>query len=174
MLSPRKVSEAFTELAQTAQQLLAVDQNMPEDDQRLWQDMLEAESLGDPLLVLDRLVHEALLAEHYAQAVHDYTAQLSERHARYERRADKLREVLANMLEQLQLKSLERPTYTATMRAGIPAVRPTREAEAMPPRFQRLTVSIDTAALKAALKAGEKDVPAEWSNAKPILTIRVR
>lgn len=173
--SPRQVQEAFGDLARTAQQILAIDPDMPAEDQRLWQDMLEAEAEGaDPYAVIDRLVHAAITNEAYASGVKEYRAVLSGREGRHLKNAERQREVVQQLLDRLRISSLVRPTYTASISAGRVHVVPTKEAEEMPPRFQRTTITIDKAALTEALKAGEEGVPATWSNAEPTLTIRVR
>lgn len=172
--SPRQVHDAFTDLAQTARQLLEIDPNMPEEHARLWQDMLEAQAEGDPFKTLDRLVHAAVLAEHHAEGVRIYRTALAERLDRQLRSAGKIREIVKRFLEQLQLTTLVRPTYSASITAGRAHVVPTQDAKDMPPRFQRVTVEVDKSALTEALRAKEPDVPAHWSNPEPILTIRTR
>ena len=172
--SPRQISEAYTDLLQTAQRLLATDPDMPTEDARLWADMLEAESRTDPFQVIDQLVHAAVQAEHYAEGVGDYQKDLAARKQRHERQAERLRQAVQQFMERLSMPSLVRPTYSASISAGRPHVVPTKAAAEMPPRFQRVAIEVNKAALTEALKAGETDVPAEWSNAEPSLTIRVR
>jgi hypothetical protein len=172
--SPRQVSEAFTNLVQTAQSLLQIEPNMPAEDAQLWQDMLEAESQGEPFAVIDRLVHAAVQAEHYAEGVGRYQSDLAERKKRHLRQAEHLRFAVQQFLERLAIPTLVRPTYSASISAGRAHVVPTRRPEEMAPRFQRTTIEANKQALTEALRAGEKDVPAEWSNAQPSLTIRVR
>jgi hypothetical protein len=59
-IAPQQISEALADLAQTAERLLAVNPNMPDEDRQLWQDMLEGETGGDPFRIIDRLVHVAV------------------------------------------------------------------------------------------------------------------
>jgi hypothetical protein len=172
--SPRQLQEAFSDLARTAQRLLKDDPNMPEEDRKLWQDMLEAESEGDPFRVLDRLVHAAVQSEHYAEGVRSYRTDLAARLERHMRAAERTREQVQRFLLHLNLPTLVRPTYSASISAGHRHVVPTREPAELPDRFRRASYEADRVALGAALRAGEKDVPAEWSNQEPTLTIRTR
>jgi hypothetical protein len=174
MPSPRQIADAFRDLSEAAQQLLAADPEMPAEDRQLWQDMLEgAAESTDPYSVLDRLAHGAVQDEHYAEGVRSFRRELAERLDRHLRGAETKRRMLKRFLECLQLSTLLRPTYSASIGAGRVHVLPTMKPEELPPRFQRVTVDVNKEALAAALKAGE-DVPAHWSNAEPVLTIRTR
>jgi hypothetical protein len=172
--SPRQIQDAYTDLVQTAQRLLEIDKNMPAEDARLWADMLEAESAGSPFTVIDRLVHEAVQAAHYAEGVGAFQSVLADRKARHERQAQRLRQAVQEFMEHLAMPSLVRPTYSASIADGRAHVVPTKPPEELPPRFQRMTIEANKEALREALRAGEKDIPAEWSNTEPKLTIRVR
>jgi hypothetical protein len=147
---------------------------MPEEDRQLWQDMLEGEASGDPFAAIDRLVHVAVQHEHYAEAVRSFRREQAERLDRHLRNAETLRQAIARMLERLQLPALVRPTYTASVGAGRTHVIPKAKPEEMPPRFQWVTIEHNKEELARALRAGETDVPAEWSNPEPVLTIRTR
>lgn len=159
---------------ETAQRLLELNPDMPSEDRQLWQDCLEAESAGDPFQTLDKLVHAAVQHEHYAEGVRAFRRDLDARYDRHMTNAERARDAVHRFLDALQLTTLVRPTYSASISSGRVHVVPTKEPAEMPPRFQRVSVAVNKVALTEALKSGEEGVPAEWSNAEPTLTIRVR
>jgi hypothetical protein len=149
---------------------------MPEDDQRLWADMLEGSAQGaDPFSVVDRLVGAILERERFAEALRLWrNADLAERQARFDRAATRQRAIVQQFLERLAIRRLTRPGFTLSIGPGRPHVVPSASPEQLPARFQRVSVEADRQALAEALRAGEADVPATWSNPEPVLTIRVR
>lgn len=172
--SPNQIQRAFTALAAARSRLLELDPGMPQEDPKLWQDMLEGEAQGDPYATLDKLIGGALETKAHVEGLRLYRQTLSERLVRLEAREDRLRGIAQRMLEQLDIETLVRPAYTARISEGRVKVVPNKDAKDMPERFQRVTIEVDKEALAAALKAGEDNVPAHWSNAEPVLNLRTR
>lgn len=170
--SPNQIADALGELARTARELLAIEPDMPVEDAQLYADCLEAESSGDPMGVLDRLVHAAVQDECDAEAIRLFRTELAERLARKLQGAVKKRAGILRFIEHLQLRTLPRPTYSLSVSERTHVI-PTLKPEELPPKFQRVTYEADKHALAAALKAGE-EVPAEWSNPEPHLSIRIK
>lgn len=169
---PHRVAAAFQELAAAREKLLA--EGLDPDDALLWQDMLEGESaMADPFAAVDYLMGVIVDAELMAEAVRTRRTELAERLARFTARAERWRTLAQEFLTALDVKRLERPTYTASIGAGRAHVIPTAEPEDLPRRFQRVAITANKDALAAALKAGE-EVPAVWSNPGPQLSIRTR
>ena len=125
-------------------------------------DMNSVESETDALEVLDAFVEAIIADEALANKA-------KERAKRLEARADKHRAtVLAILQEKLQVSSIERPLFTASIshRTGVEIT----DEGSVPLEFQR--IAPDKVAIAAALRKGE-DVPgAVLGNAAPILTLR--
>jgi hypothetical protein len=167
------VQRAMVALQQARERLLAIDPDIGED-QTLLADCLEGEAEGDPFAVIDRLVAAAIHANDMAEIAHVRATELAERKARFKRRNEQLRGVVQDMLEALSLKRLERPGFTASIRAGTPRVVITDEAAVHMAGFIRTTVETDRAAISAALKAGVEVAGATLSNAPDTLALRTR
>ena len=161
-------------LARAGRELRAIEPNMAEEDPKLWADMMEGEAEGDPFALIDRLLTGALDYEADAKAVAFRRADLAIRHDRFTQYAERRRKIARDLLAEADIRHLERPEYTASISPGRPYIIPTLPPEQLPERFQRVSYEANKSALAAALTAAEPDVPAEWSNPQPVLTIRTR
>jgi hypothetical protein len=171
--SPWQVERAFQALSEARARLLAIAPDLAAEDEQAYLDNLEGEADGDPLATIDALVRASLDAADFAALAAGRMKALAERRARFERREERLRAIVQDMLTALDLKRFERPDYSATIRAGSPHVVVT-DVDALPPQFQRLTVTADKTAIGTALKLGDQVPGAELSNSSPSLSIRVR
>ena len=93
-----------------------------------------------------------------------------ERIKRLEARAERRRGVIGYMLEALELPSIERPLYTASL-SHHPRVVVLDQA-ALPDEYRR--TAPDMAKLGTALRGGEAVPGATLSNGPPVLTLRTR
>jgi len=160
------------ELEAISRELLRIDPKMPENDPRLWADMLEAQSSSNAYDTIDRFVLAMLELEQHAEALRRLRATWGIRQSRFEAQAIKRQEVITRLMTAVQLTSLARPAYTATLSAGPPHVIATLDPKDMPDRFRRISYETNKRALADAMRAGEDDVPAEWSNRQIMLSIR--
>jgi hypothetical protein len=165
------VEQAMSALMQARDRLLADDVTLPED-YLLWQNMLEGAADGDPLAVIDRLVDAAVLAEDMAQMANVRATELTERKVRFMRRNERLRGIVFQMLEALQVKTLERATYTATIGKGQPELI-IDEAE-IPDEHMRISKAPDRKAIRKLLADGNEVPGAMLGNAASRLTLRTR
>jgi len=172
--SPAATAAVRRVLARAGTELRAIEPNMAEDDPKLWADMMEGEAEGDPFALIDRLIVGALDCEADAEAVQHRRADLAIRHDRFVAAAVRRRKIARDLLAEADIRSLERPEYTASLAPGRPHVVPTLPPEQLPERFQRVTYEANKTALSDALAAGEPDTPAEWSNPPLVLTVRSR
>ncbi len=168
--SSYRVMNAVMELAQVREMLLAIDPTI-EDDPALFQDLLDGEG-GDNLAVIERLIEASIETDALADAAKLRLADLAERRARFERRRDAYRAVALKALEAINLKRLERPTWTASIGNRPPKVMVNEDA--LPDRWFRVKREADKAALATALKAGETIDGATLSNGGVGLTVRTR
>jgi hypothetical protein len=165
------IERAFAVLAETRDRLLADDAALPED-QKLWADLLDGESEGDPFAVLDRLHDSTRHDEDMAQMANVRATELSERKARFTRRSERTRAIMFQMLEALQITALERATYSATIGKGQPELI-IDEAE-LPDEHMRITKSPDRKAIRKLLVDGTEVRGAILGNAAARLTLRTR
>lgn len=155
-MSPRRVEAAMSE---AMQRIAMVD----DADDRA---RLEALAVGDADIfrVLDQLAENAIADKLLAELADGRADRLAER-------SERARDIIRRILEALDLPSIERPTYTASLAEGPKAVVISEEAE-IPDRYIRHAP--DKPAIKRALAAGE-DVPGcTLNNGAPVLRLLTR
>lgn len=153
-ISPARLTAAMS----AAQQLLA---SLPDDDERLRRDTVDGQT--DALDLMDWIAEQVIADEALVERAR-------ERAKRLEQRADKRREIIARMLEALDLREpLQRALYTASLTyRSKPQVI---DADLLPREYFR--EAVDLIKLGKALHDGE--VPgATLSNPMPSLTLRTR
>ncbi len=97
---------------------------------------------------------------------------LLQRKRRFERRDEALRRLMFNLLQMTQLRTIELPQATLSLKAGIPRVMITDES-ALPDDLCRFRREPDKPKIKAALQT--RHVPgATLSNAEETISIRTR
>ena len=168
--SPFRIEQAMSALLSARARLLAEDPDI-ESDERLYADMLEGQSEGDPFDVLDRVIRAAIHAGSMADAAKRRADEISARAARYARRRDNLRAAAFAALDALGIRKHERPDFVASVRAGTASVQITDETK-LAQEYVRWSMAPDKAAIAAALKAGEAVDGAELSNGMPSLAIK--
>ena len=103
----------------------------------------------------------------------DYIGELQERKARLERREMALRALIFKVMNTAELKKVELPEATLSVRNGQPKVVIVNERE-IPSEFFRVKREPDRTAIKAAITAGEYVAGTTLTNAEPTLAIRVK
>jgi hypothetical protein len=166
------VEQAMAALLQARERLLAEAPDITEDE-KLLLDSIEGEADGDPFAVIDRLVAAAIHAADMAEIAHVRATELAERKARFKRRNEQLRAILLDMISALDIKRIERPTYTASIGQG-PAKVIVTDDTALPNNLMRITRAPNLSAIADALKAGEQIDGATLSNPPMRLTLRTR
>jgi Gp157 protein len=166
-----KLEKAMSALMETRERLLREYPEIAEDE-TLLTDMIEGEG-GDAMDVLDRVVRASIEADSLAKAAKERKAEIGERQTRFERRRDHLRALAFSALEALDIKKLERPDFTASIRAGQASVVVFDE-EALLPAFWRYSQEPDKAKIRDAISKGFDVDGATLSNAAPSLAVRVK
>jgi hypothetical protein len=106
-----------------------------------------------------------------AEGCATHIALIRERQSRFEAKAEKLKRIVFWALQELRLRRLEGPTFTALVKPGQAKVLVTDEAS-LPPAFVRTKTEPDKTAIKRELTRGG-DVPgALLSNGDDYLEIR--
>lgn len=167
---PRSVMRAVSTLQQIAEQLRALCPDI-EDDDALFSDTLQGEA-PDALAVIERLIDASLAAADMAELAHVRLTDLAERKARFEKRRDAYRQVALQAMEAVNLKKLERPHFTASLRQ-MPAPLIIDEA-ALPDDAFRIKREPDRATIRKVLMDGGIVSGAQLGNPATGLTVRTK
>jgi hypothetical protein len=144
----------------------------PQIDEQTLADTVEG--LTDLHEIVQAVIRAALADEALARGLKCRIAEMQDRLERFEDRASKRRQIAKDVMVQLDLKKLNAPDFTASIRDGIPALMVLNE-DAVPktywqpgePRLRRQVLSYD-------LKQGAEIAGVTLSNPEPILSVRTR
>jgi hypothetical protein len=144
----------------------------PSLDERTLADTVEG--LTDLHEILAAVIRAALTDEALASGLKCRIADMQDRLTRLQDRAAKRRLIAKDVMVELDLKKLQAPDFTASLRPGMPALMVLNE-EAVPsiywqpgePRLKRQKLATD-------LKEGMEVEGATLSNPEPTLSVRVR
>jgi hypothetical protein len=107
------------------------------------------------------------------EALGDLIATFKARCDRFEQRSDAMRALAHKVMDWAEVRKVELPIATLSIRAGQPRVIITDEAR-LPPDCVRVRTEPDRVAIKERLARGEPVDGAELSNSEPSLAIRVK
>jgi len=132
------------------------------------------EGLTDLHEILTAIVRSALVDEALATGLKGRIAEMEDRLERLKDRASKRRQIAKDVMVELDLKKLNAPDFTASIRAGMPALMVIDE-KAVPsiywePREPRL----NRQGLVTDLKQGAEITGVTLSNPEPVLSVRTR
>jgi hypothetical protein len=144
----------------------------PEIDERTLADTVEG--LTDLHQILEAIVRSALEDEALATGLKGRVAEMEDRLARLQDRASKRRQIAKDVMVELDLKKLQAPDFTASIRPGMPALTVIDEAavpsiywEPREPRLNRQGLATD-------LKQGAEITGVTLSNPEPVLSVRTK
>jgi hypothetical protein len=164
------MQNAMTALVEARERLRAIDPTI-DDDAQLLADMLEGETV-DAFDIIDRLVEASIHTENMARAAEARKMELAERQARFKRRSDSMRAIVQSVLEAVNMRKLERPAYTASLRQ-IPAPLILDEA-ALGEEWFRTKREPMKAEIRKELASGGDVEGAQLGNASTGISIRTR
>ena len=98
----------------------------PEIDERTLADTVEG--LTDLHQIVEAIIRSALEDEALAGGLKGRIIEMEERLNRFEDRASKRRQIAKDVMVELDLKKLQAPDFTASIRAGTPALMVIDEA----------------------------------------------
>jgi hypothetical protein len=144
----------------------------PDIDEQTLADTVEG--LTDLHEIVMAIIRSALADEALARGLKCRISDMQGRLERLEDRASKRRQIAKDVMVELDLKKLNAPDFTASIREGIPALMVLDE-DAVPkiywqpsePRLKRQKLADD-------LKQGEEIAGATLSNPEPVLSVRTR
>ncbi len=132
------------------------------------------EGITDLHEMIAAVIRSALVDEALGSGLRSRMDDMKERLSRLEIRAGKKRELALHAMSEIGLSKLEQPDFTASTRAGSPALLVTSE-QIIPPRYWLpQPPKLDRQGVLAELKRGAPIPGAELSNPKPILTVRTK
>jgi len=158
---------------QDLKERLMIEYGLADEDPALLDTLEGATDLHERLVILAR---KAVEAESFAEAVGSIIADNRERKARFERSADKLRNLVAWGMQEAGIPKIAAPDMTLSQRIGPKSLATTIDPESADDRFviTKTEKRFDTKAIRAALEAGEELDWARLNNGAPSLTIRTK
>jgi hypothetical protein len=144
----------------------------PQIDEQTLADTVEG--LTDLNEILQAVIRAALADEALARGLKCRISDMQDRLNRLEERASKRRQIAKDVMLELDLRKLEAPDFTASIRPGMAALVVLNE-DAVPktywepgePRLRRQVLAND-------LKGGAEVAGATLSNPEPVLSVRTR
>ena len=132
------------------------------------------EGLTDLHEIVQAIIRSAITDEALATGLKCRVADMQDRLTRLQDRASKRRQIARDVMIELDLKKLDAPDFTASIREGIPSLVVLDE-DAVPktywspgePRLRRQILAND-------LKRGEEIAGVTMSNPEPVLSVRTR
>ena len=153
----------------TKERLLA---NWPEIDCETLDDTLEG--ITDLHEMIAAVIRSALVDEALHAGLRFRLDDMKERLSRLELRASKKRQLALEAMTEVGLIKLEQPDFTASARAGSPALVVVAEDRVPEAYWLPQPPKLDRQAILGELKRGI-DIPgAQMSNPKPVLSVRTK
>ena len=132
------------------------------------------EGLTDVHEILAAIVRAALADEALAVGLKGRIAEMEERLGRLEERALKRRQIVKDIMVELDLKKLKAPDFTAFIRPGMPALMVIDEAAVPSIYWEPREPRLDRQGLLAELKQGAEITGVTLSNPEPVLSVRTK
>jgi hypothetical protein len=151
------------------QRLLA---DFPGVDQETLSDTLEG--ITDLHEMIAAVIRSALVDEALHTGLRFRLDDMRERLSRLELRASKKRELVLEAMTEVGLTKLEQPDFTASARAGSPALVVIAEDRIPEAYWLPQPPKLDRQALLGELKRGIAIPGAQMSNPKPVLMVRTK
>ena len=120
------------------------------------------------------VIRSALVDEALQTGLRLRLDEMKQRLSRLELRASKKREVALEAMSDVGLSKLEQPDFTASARAGSPALVAVAEDTIPEAYWLPQPPKLDRQALLGELKRGAGVPGAQLSNPKPVLTVRTK
>jgi Siphovirus Gp157 len=158
------------QLYQTLRERLV--EHLPDLDDQTTRDTLEG--ITDLHEMIAAVIRSALVDEALCAGLRFRVDDMKERLSRLELRVDKKRELALAAMTEVGLAKLEQPDFTASTRAGSPALVVTAEDRIPETYWLPQPPKLDRQAILGELKRGIEIRGARMSNPKPVLSVRTR
>ena len=144
----------------------------PEADEETLSDTLEG--ITDLHEMIAAVIRSALVDEALQEGLRGRLDDMKERLSRLEIRASKKRELALQAMSEVGLVKLEQPDFTASTRAGSPALIVVSEQTIPEAYWLPQPPKLDRQAILGELKRGAEIPGAQMSNPKPLLSVRTK
>jgi hypothetical protein len=144
----------------------------PEIDERTLADTVEG--LTDLHQILEAIIRSALEDEALVKGLKGRMAEMQERLSRFEDRASKRRQIAKDVMVELDLKKLQAPDFTASIRPGTPALMVIDEAAVPSIYWEPRDPKLNRQELVSDLKQGAEITGASLSNPEAVLSVRTK
>jgi len=172
--APRLPSAVALERAVSAFQQLrdiyGLDPTLEEDESEI-RAQLDAADITHPEILLARLIDAAVWADRREIEADDIRREITARRDRYRARQQNIRDIIAQLLDALEIKS-HRARYGAASLALGPVSVLLTDADLVPDEYVRIERHIQLTPIRAAIEAGAEVPGAVLSNPAPVLRIR--
>ena len=132
------------------------------------------EGLTDLHEILQAVIRAALADEALASGLKGRIGEMEDRLGRLQDRAAKRRQIAKEVMAELDIKKLQAPDFTASIRSGLPSLMVINENEIPSIYWEPRDPKLDRVSLLADLKQGTEVQGAALSNPEPILSVRTR
>ena len=120
------------------------------------------------------VIRSALVDEALQIGLRSRLDDMKQRLGRVELRSEKKRQLALEAMSEVGLRKLEQPDFTASVRAGSPALIVVSEGDIPQTYWVTQPPRVDRQALLADIKRGDEIPGVQLSNPKPTLTVRTR
>jgi hypothetical protein len=147
-------------------------EHLPHIDDETIRDTLEG--ITDVHEMIAAVIRSALVDEALHSGLRSRIEDMKERLSRLELRASKKRQIALEAMTEVGLSKLEQPDFTASARAGSPALVIIAEETIPEAYWLPQPPKLDRQALLSELKRGIEIPGAQMSNPKPVLSLRTK
>jgi hypothetical protein len=144
----------------------------PQIDEQTLADTVEG--LTDLHEIIAAIVRAALADEALANGLKSRVAEMDERLNRLQDRATKRRQIVKEVMVELDIKKVTAPDFTVSLRAGMPALLVLDEAVVPSIYWQPSAPRLDRQGLLSELKGGAEIDGVALSDPQPVLSVRTR
>ena len=171
-----KSNRSATALTFSAIHYKAVRERLQAEDPSLDEQTLAdtVEGLTDLREILQAVIRAALADEALASGLKGRIGEMEDRLRRLQDRGSKRRQIAKEVMAELDIKKLEAPDFTASIRSGFPSLMVINENEIPSIYWEPRDPKLDRVSLLADLKQGTDVQGAALSNPEPILSVRTR
>jgi len=124
--------------------------------------------------IIAAIVRAALADEALANGLKSRVAEMDERLNRLQDRAAKRRQIVKEVMVELDIKKVTAPDFTVSLRAGMPALLVLDEAVVPSIYWQPSAPRLDRQGLLSELKGGAEIDGVALSDPQPVLSVRTR
>ncbi len=144
----------------------------PQIDEQTLADTVEG--LTDLHEILTAIIRAALADEALATGLKGRIAEMEDRLERLKDRAAKRRQIAKDTMVELDLKKLEAPDFTVSVRPGMPSLLVIDEAAVPSIYWEPREPRLNRQGLLADLKQGAEVTGVPLSNPEPVLSVRTK